>query len=353
MKNTFNIGKSLVGEGQKPLIVAEMSANHNGKIEAAFKIIEQAKHAGADAVKLQTYTADTITLKSTSPEFTISGGLWGGRTLHDLYNEAHTPWDWHPELFACAKEHDITIFSSPFDFSAVDFLERLDAPAYKIASFEAIDIPLIECVASTKKPLIISTGMCDFDEISEAVEAALNAGCDELILLHCVSGYPAPSEDYNLRTLIDMQEKFGLPVGLSDHTLDSAAAISSIALGACFIEKHFTLDRSAGGPDDSFSLEPQDLESLCGMAQSAWRALGRVNYGIKSSERDNIKFRRSLYAINDIKSGHIITADDVRSVRPGFGLPPKYLPQVIGSRARVDIRKHKPIKWDDLDIHLN
>ena len=348
MKDRFKIGKSLVGNNLAPFITAEMSANHNGKIESAFKIIEQAKKAGADAVKLQTYTADTITLQSERPEFKISGGLWDGRTLHDLYNEAHTPWDWHPELFACAKDHDITIFSSPFDFSAVDFLEGLGAPAYKIASFEAIDLPLIEYAASAKKPLIISTGMCNFDEVSEAVETAVGAGCNELVLLHCVSGYPAPPEDYNLRTILDMKEKFVLPVGLSDHTLDNSAAISSVALGACFIEKHFTLDRNAGGPDDSFSLEPADLKSLCEMTKIAHSALGGVNYETKESEKQNIQFRRSLYVVEDIKEGETFSNKNVRSVRPGNGLPPKMLPDVLGKKALCAISKNSPLSLDML-----
>lgn len=346
MKETFKIGKSLVGSNHAPFIVAEMSANHNGKIEAAFKIIEQAKATGADAVKLQTYTADTITLQSERPEFKISGGLWDGRTLHDLYNEAHTPWDWHPELFACAKDHDITIFSSPFDFSAVDFLEGLGAPAYKIASFEAIDLPLIEYAASTKKPLIISTGMCNFDEISEAVETAIGAGCNELIILHCVSGYPASPEDYNLRTILDMKEKFGLPVGLSDHTLDHSAAVSAVALGACFIEKHFTLDRNAGGPDDSFSLEPEDLKSLCEMTKTAYHALGRVNYDTKESEKQNVQFRRSLFVVREMKKGDIFSKENVRSVRPGNGLAPKMLPDVLGKKASCSIAKNTPLSLD-------
>ena len=349
MKDAFKIGKTLVGSNHAPFIVAEMSANHNGDIEAAFRIIEQAKVAGSDAVKLQTYTADTITLKSERPEFKISGGLWDGRTLHDLYNEAHTPWDWHPELFACARDHDITIFSSPFDFSAVDFLEGLGAPAYKIASFEAIDLPLIKYAASTKKPLIISTGMCNFDEISEAVEAAVGAGCNELILLHCVSGYPAPPEDYNLLTVLDMKEQFGLPVGLSDHTLDNSAAISAVALGACFIEKHFTLDRTAGGPDDSFSLEPKDLKSLCEMTKTSYHALGQVNYDIKKSETQNVQFRRSLFVVEDMKKGDIFSNENVRSVRPGTGLPPKMLPVVLGAKASCAISKNSPLSLDLID----
>ena len=349
MKDEFKIGTKHVGGGNRPFIVAEMSANHNGDIGKAFKIIEQARVAGADAVKLQTYTADTITLKSERPEFKISGGLWDGRTLHDLYNEAHTPWDWHPELFACAREHNITIFSSPFDFSAIDFLEGLDAPAYKIASFEAIDLPLIKYAASTKKPLIISTGMCNFDEMSDAVEAAMGGGCNELILLHCVSGYPAPPEDYNLLTILDMKEKFGLPVGLSDHTLDNSAAVSAVALGACFIEKHFTLDRTAGGPDDSFSLEPDDLKSLCEMTKTAYHALGRVNYDTKESETQNIQFRRSLFVVEDMKKGDVFSNKNVRSVRPGNGLPPKLLPDVLGKKASCTIMKNSPLSLDFVD----
>lgn len=350
MTGTIEIDGRKIGDGQAPYIVAEMSANHNGDIETAFEIIRKAKVNGADAVKIQTYTADTITLKSDLPDFQINEGLWEGRTLYELYEWAHTPWEWHKPLFEEAREIGITIFSSPFDTTAVDLLEDLNAPAYKIASFEAVDLALIDYVARTKKPIIISTGMADAEEIEEAVDTVRSAGADKPLLLHCVSGYPAPAKDYNLKTLVDMKHRFQTIVGLSDHTLDNATAIASVALGACFIEKHFTLDRKAGGPDDSFSLEPIDLQNLCNGTKMAWNAMGKIDYGRKSSEHDNVKFRRSLYAVNDIKSGSIISKDDVRSVRPGFGLPPKFLPRVIGSRARIDIDKHQPIKWDDLDI---
>jgi|TARA_Y100001968_G_scaffold49276_1_gene39643 N-acetylneuraminate synthase len=301
------------------------------------QIIACAKRAGADAVKLQTYKAETITLNCDAEEFMIRGGLWDGQSLYELYQQAHMPWEWHKPLFEYARKQDITIFSSPFDFTAVDLLEDLNAPAYKIASFEAIDLPLIRYVAATGKPVIISTGMADVDEIGEAVEAAREGGCRELAILHCVSGYPAPAEDYNLRTLVDMRERFGLVTGLSDHTLDNTTAIASVVLGASIIEKHFTLDRSGGGPDDSFSLEPAELEALCRDSKTAWRALGRVDYGRKSSEQGNARFRRSLYVTRDMKAGELFSADNVRSVRPGFGLPPKMLDQIIGRRASRDI----------------
>ena len=320
-----------------PYIIAEMSANHNGNIETAFKLIEAAKQSGADAVKLQTYRPDTITLDSDAEEFRIRGGLWDGRTLFDLYREAHMPWEWHAPLFAHARKHGITIFSSPFDNTAVDLLEDLNAPAYKIASFEAVDLALIKYVASTGKPMIISTGMADAEEIQEAINAAREGGCKELAILHCVSGYPAPSEDYNLRTIPDMIGRFGLVTGLSDHTLDNTTAVTSVAMGAAIIEKHFTLDRQGGGPDDSFSLEGPELTSLCKDTKTAWAALGNVDYGRKSSEQGNVQFRRSLYFVRDLKKGDLITADAVRSVRPGFGLSPKYLSDVIGKRATMDI----------------
>ncbi|GAA6130919.1 pseudaminic acid synthase [Halopseudomonas sabulinigri] len=321
----------------EPYIIAELSANHNGRLETALQIIEQAKHAGADAIKLQTYTADTITLNCETEDFQIKGGLWDGKSLYRLYEEAHMPWDWHAPLFECARQHDITIFSSPFDNTAVDLLEDLNAPAYKIASFEAIDLPLIRYVASTGKPMIISTGMADADEISEAIEAARSGGCKELAVLHCVSGYPAPAEDYNLRTIQDMMQRYGLVTGLSDHTLDNTTAIASVVLGASIIEKHFTLDRSGGGPDDSFSLEPPELMALCRDSKTAWRALGKVDYGRKSSEQGNARFRRSLYITSALRKGDVLTRDNVRSVRPGFGLPPKMLEEVLGRRVNRDV----------------
>lgn len=329
-----------------PYIIAELSANHNGKLETALKIIAEAKKAGADAIKLQTYTADTITLDCDSDEFQIHGGLWDGKTLYQLYQEAHMPWEWHEPLFEYARKLGITMFSSPFDNTAVDLLESLNAPAYKIASFEAVDLPLIKYAASTGKPMIISTGMADAEEIQEAIDAAHEGGCKELAILHCVSGYPAPAEDYNLRTIPDMMQRFGLVTGLSDHTLDNTTAITSVALGASIIEKHFTLDRSSGGPDDSFSLEPAELAALCRDSKTAWAALGKVDYGRKSSEQGNAKFRRSLYIVKDLKAGDVITEDAVRSVRPGFGLAPKYMTQIIGKKVARDITKNQAVKND-------
>ena len=324
-------------------IIAEVSANHNGSLDTALQMIETAKAAGADAVKLQTYKPDTITLDSDAAEFRIEGGLWAGRTLYDLYEEAHMPWEWHEPLFRRAKEVGITIFSSPFDSTAVDLLESLNAPAYKIASFEAVDTPLIKYAAKTGKPLIISTGMADDAEIATAIKAAREGGCEQLAILHCVSGYPAPAGDYNLRTLADMTSRFGLVTGLSDHTLDNTTAIASVALGAAIIEKHFTLDRSGGGPDDSFSLEPSELSALCISARTAWDAMGQIDYGKKESERGNIKLRRSLYFVRDIAQGEVIGPDDVRSVRPGYGLAPSYYDDVINKRARRDILRNTPV----------
>jgi pseudaminic acid synthase len=331
-----------------PYVIAELSANHNGKLETALRIVEEAKKAGADAIKLQTYKPDTITLDSDGEGFRIKGGLWDNRTLYDLYQEAHMPWEWHKPLFERAHELGITIFSSPFDTTAVDLLESLGAPAYKIASFEAVDLPLIKYVAATGKPMIISTGMADAQEIQEAVDAARSGGCKELAVLHCVSGYPAPAEDYNLRTIPDMMARYGTVLGLSDHTLDNTTAIASIALGAAVIEKHFTLNRSGGGPDDSFSLEPADLAALCHGVRTVWDALGRVDYGRKSSEQGNVQFRRSLYFVKDLAAGDTITPDAVRSVRPGFGLPPKYLDEVLGSKVAHAVKANTPVTRDAL-----
>lgn len=342
----ININGRRISNDMPPYIIAELSANHNGKLETALKIIEEAKKAGADAVKLQTYTADTITLNCDSEDFQIHGGLWDGRTLYELYEEAHMPWNWHETLFNYARKLGITIFSSPFDNTAVDLLENLNTPAYKIASFEAIDIPLIQYVASTGKPMIISTGMADKEEIAEAIDAAKGAGCKELAILHCVSGYPAPPEDYNLRTIPDMIAEFGLVTGLSDHTLDNTTAVTSVALGASIIEKHFTLDRKGGGPDDSFSLEPADLVNLCRDSKTAWAAMGQVNYGRKSSEQANAKFRRSLYFVEDLKAGARISAESVRSVRPGYGLPAKYLDKVIGMTVAKDVQRGMRVDQD-------
>jgi N-acetylneuraminate synthase len=338
-----------IGEGHPPYVIAEMSANHNGSLETAKRIITEARARGADAVKLQTYRPDTITLDSDSEEFCIRGGLWDGKTLHDLYEEAHMPWEWHAPLFEHAREEGITIFSSPFDDTAVELLESLNAPAYKIASFEAVDLSLIRRVAATGKPLIISTGMADAEEIEEAVEAARSAGCKELALLHCVSGYPAPAADYNLRTLVDMAERFGCVVGLSDHTLDNTTAVASVSVGAALVEKHFTLDRSAGGPDDSFSLEPAGLEELCRNVRTAWEALGEVDYGRKSSEQGNVQFRRSLYWIRDLEAGEVVDATALRSVRPGYGLAPKYLDEVLGLHVARPVSAKTPVRREDFD----
>lgn len=349
MTKRINIAGRDIGDGCAPYIIAEMSANHNGDLGAALQIIQEAKRAGADAIKIQTYRPDTITLKSDLPDFQITDGLWVGRTLYELYEWAHTPWEWHKPLFEHARKLDITIFSSPFDNTAVDLLEDLNAPAYKIASFEAVDIPLIKYVASTGKPMIISTGMADAEEIGEAIEAARAGGCKELAILHCVSGYPAPAEDYNLQTIPDMIERFGLVTGLSDHTLDNTTAIASVVLGASIIEKHFTLDRKGGGPDDSFSIEPAELRALCKDSKTAHAAMGGVDYKQKPSEKANIKFRRSLYVVQDIKAGERFSESNVRSIRPGYGIAPKYWDSVIGKRAACDVKAGHPLLWDAVD----
>ena len=347
MNKFITIEDRKIGPDFPPYIIAELSANHNGDINRAFEILEMAKRCGADAIKLQTYTQDTLTIDSDKPDFKINGGLWDGRTLYDLYTEAHMPWEWHKPLFAKAKELGITIFSSPFDSTAVDLLEELGAPAYKIASFEAIDLPLIEYVAKTGKPMIISTGMANEEEIREAVETARNAGCKELVVLHCVSGYPAPSEDYNLATIPDMAERFDVLTGLSDHTIDNTTAVTSVALGACLIEKHVTLNRDGGGPDDSFSLEEPELNQLCHDSKIAWAATGKVNYERKESEKGNMIFRRSLYVVKDIAEGEMFTHENIRSIRPGYGLAPKYLSKIIGKNAKKDMEKGTPLSIND------
>ncbi|HBH25825.1 MAG TPA: pseudaminic acid synthase [Rhodospirillaceae bacterium] len=325
-----------------------MSANHNGSLDDAKRIIDMAAEAGADAVKMQTYTPDTITLDADRPEFQIKGGLWDGETLYSLYQKAYTPWEWHAPLFDHARAAGVTIFSSPFDPTAVDLLEGLDAPAYKIASFEAVDTPLIRCAARTGKPLIISTGMANEAEIAAALAAARKGGAKDVVLLHCVSGYPAPPGDYNLATIPDMAARFGVPVGLSDHTLGTATAVASVALGACVIEKHVTLDRSRGGPDDAFSLEPPELKALVRDARIAWEALGRPNYERTESEKGNVQFRRSLYFVRDLRKGEAVTPDAVRSVRPGFGLPPAALDEIIGRTAAQDIAANTAVTWEAL-----
>lgn len=350
MINEIIINGRKIGPGYSPYIIAEMSANHNGNISTALKLIEKAKKAGADAIKMQTYTPDILTLKSNSPDFMITDGLWAGRSLYELYDWAHTPWDWHSRLFECARALGITIFSSPFDVTAVDLLEDLNAPAYKIASFEAIDPVLIKYVAKTRKPMIISTGMLNADEIQEAIDAAREGGCEQLAILHCVSGYPAHAEEYNLVTIKDMINRFGVVTGLSDHTLNNTTAITSIAFGSSIIEKHFTLDRRGGGADDSFSIEPAELASLCADVKIAWSSVGCVDYSQKASEISNVKFRRSLYFVRDLEAGQVITPDAIRSIRPGYGLPPKYFEHILGKRVRQSVYKGMPVSFDCIEI---
>ncbi|MBT5109852.1 MAG: pseudaminic acid synthase [Rhodospirillaceae bacterium] len=343
--NVIEIDGRRIGPGYRPYIVAEMSANHNGTLEGALAIVDAAKAAGADAVKMQTYTADTITIDHDAPQFLIKGGLWDGRRLHELYEEAHTPWDWHEPIFRRAKELGITIFSAPFDLSAVDLLESLGAPAYKIASFELVDIPLVERVAATGKPVILSTGMANLDEIEDAVLAARGAGDGGVLLLHCVSGYPAPAEESNLRTIAHLRDTFDCVVGLSDHTLGAAVAVASVAFSASLIEKHFTINRKDGGLDSTFSLEPSELKTLVADAHTAWAASGSVDYAVKSSERENRGLRRSLYVVKEIAEGEIFTIENVRSIRPGGGLAPKHLPDILGKHAQRRLERGDPLDW--------
>lgn len=338
-----------IGPAHPPYIVAELSANHLGGIDRALKLMDVAQQAGADAVKLQTYTADTITLDHDGPEFRIAEGPWAGRTLYGLYEEAHTPWDWHEKLFAHGRDLGITVFSSPFDATAIDLLESLQAPVYKIASFECIDLPLIRAAAATGKPLIISTGMADQQEIGEAAAAAHEAGDGGLVLLHCVSAYPAAPQDYNLRTIADLGHQFDAVSGLSDHTLGASVAITSVAMGACLIEKHITLARSDGGPDAAFSVEPDELADLVTGCRTAWEAMGHVSYDRPESELGNVQFRRSLFAVSDIGEGEMLTSKNVRSIRPGNGLPPKEIDKVLGRRARQTIKRGTPLDWALID----
>lgn len=345
MTQSIRIGGRPIGEGHSPYVIAELSGNHNGEIERAFKLIDAAKNAGADAVKLQTYTADTITIDHDGPGFVIEAGLWKGRKLYELYQEAHTPWEWHPALFDYARKAGIACFSSPFDHTAVDMLERLGAPAYKIASFEIIDTPLIRYAAKTGKPLVISTGMAVRAEIDEAVAAARH-GSGGIALLHCISGYPTPVEEANLARIQSLARAYDCPIGLSDHTLGVEAAIAAVALGATIIEKHITLARADGGPDAAFSLEPEELTRLVQGARAAFSALGSADYGRAASEQGNMAFRRSLYAVADIAAGETFTDTNVRSIRPGFGLPPKHLDTVLGRRAARAIARGTPLSFD-------
>ncbi len=342
----FVIDGRPIGPDHPPYLIAEMSGNHNGDLNRALALIDAAKESGADAVKLQTYTADTITIDHDGPGFRLEGGLWAGRTLHDLYREAHTPWDWHEPLFARARSLGLTIFSSPFDETAIALLERLDAPAFKIASFEVIDLPLIRRAARSGKPLIISTGLATLGEIAEAVEAA---GTTPLALLHCVSGYPTPPEDCNLRTIAHLGAAFpGVTAGLSDHSQGVAVPVAATAMGATIIEKHFTLSRADGGVDSAFSLEPAEFKAMADAVRAAHSAIGRVEYGLKPSEAGGRDFRRSLYVVADVAAGEILTPAQVRSIRPGFGLAPKHLPEVLGRRAIRPLTRGMPLRWDML-----
>jgi N-acetylneuraminate synthase len=341
----ITIAGRAIGPDHPPYIIAELSGNHNGDIERAFRLMAAAKAAGADAVKLQTYTADTITIDHDGPGFVIEGGLWHGRRLHELYQEAQTPWNWHAALFARGRELGITVFSTPFDSTAVDLLESLDAPAYKIASFEMIDLPLVQRAAATGKPLIMSTGMANLGEIAESVAAVHEAGGRDLALLHCVSGYPSPPEDANLRTIAHLADAFDVPAGLSDHSRGIGVAVAAVALGATVIEKHLTIARADGGPDSAFSLEPDEFAALVDNCRIAYAALGRVDYSRQASERDNAAFRRSLYVVRDIAAGEPFSEDNVRSIRPGYGLAPKFLPEILGRVARQPIARGTPLSW--------
>jgi N-acetylneuraminate synthase len=337
-----------IGADQPPYVICELSGNHNGSLERALSMIDAAAATGCDAIKIQTYTADTITLDVDRPEFRIAGGLWDGRTLYDLYQEAQTPFEWHAALFERARQRGVTLFSSPFDETAIDLLDRLGAPAFKIASFEAIDLPLIRYAAARGKPLIISTGMANLDEITAAREAALGAGASGVVLLHCVSSYPAALADANVRTVADMAGRFDSPIGLSDHTPGTVAAVAAIAMGACVVEKHFTLARADGGPDAEFSLEPDEFARLVGDCRDAWTTLGRAHYDLLGSERANRQFRRSLYVTADVAAGQPMTRANVRSVRPGNGLPPADLDKVLGRPAARDLKRGEPLGWDML-----
>lgn len=345
-KRDMTIDGRAIGPGHAPYVIAELSGNHNGKIERAFEIMAAAKNAGAHAIKLQTYTADTMTIDFDGPGFVVDLPLWKGRTLYDLYQEAHTPWEWHEALFAKARELGITIFSSPFDATAVDFLEECGAPAYKIASFENTDLPLIEKAAATGKPLIISTGMATMDEIEDAVAAARRAGCGGLCLLHCVTSYPAPLQDTNLANMAVLRERFGVTVGLSDHTLGTVVSVAACAMGASVIEKHFTLSRSDGGVDSAFSLEPQELQDLVKDSHDAAVAVGQPNFGPKESEKASLIYRRSLYAVADIKAGDAFSEANVRAIRPAYGMKPKHFNDIIGQLARHNIKRGTPLTWD-------
>ena len=344
-RKPIRIGDREIGLDSPPFIICELSGNHNGSLERALAMIDAAVETGCDAIKLQTYTADTLTIDCDLPDFQISGGLWDGRNLYDLYQEASTPFEWHEALFARAKERGVQIFSTPFDESSVDLLERLDCPIYKIASFEIVDLPLIAYVARKQRPIIMSTGLAGLGDIERAVSTARSNGCEDLILLHCISSYPAPTDQANLRTIPHLAAAFDVHCGLSDHTHGTATSVAAIALGAVAIEKHFTLARADGGPDSSFSLEPAEFRTLTDDCRNAWLSLGDVSYRQQPAEAQNAKFRRSLYVVKNVAAGEELTPDNVRSIRPGYGLQPRFLPDVIGKRARRTITRGTALDW--------
>jgi len=343
----FNLGGRLVGSGQPTYIIAELSANHGQDFAHSVRIIEAMRKAGADAVKIQTYTAETMTLASDQPPFLIGGGtLWDGRTLHDLYQEAYMPWDWQPKLQAVAADLGLDFFSTPFDASAVDFLEAMNVPCHKVASFELVDLPLLRKIAATHKPVIASTGMATEDEIAEAVKTLREGGCTQLALLKCTSAYPALPEEMHLRTLSDLAARFSVPVGLSDHTMGHTVPVAAVALGACIVEKHFTLSRATPGPDSAFSLEPEEFAAMVTAIRTTEKALGRVNYQVSANEAKSRQFRRSLFVVADVKAGEPFTAQNVRSIRPGHGLHTRHLDEVLGQRAVRDLKRGTPLSRD-------
>ena len=349
-KPFIEINGRVIGLVSTVYIVAELSANHRQKFEEAKKLVAAAKKIGADAVKLQTYTPDTLTVQSDKPEFRITGGTpWDGRTLYNLYSEAYMPWEWQSKLKKVAGDLGLDLFSTPYDNTAVDFLEEMGVPAYKVASFEIVDIPLIEYIASKGKPIIMSTGMATMDEIDEAVQAARRGGATQIALLKCTSAYPAPIEEINLRAIPHLAQVFGLPVGLSDHTLGIVAPVAAVALGACIIEKHFTLSRSSPSPDSAFSLEPQEFKAMVEAVRTVEKSLGEVQYEIGQQEARSRVFRRSLFVVRDLKAGDLFTPDNVRSIRPGYGLPPKYLKDVLGRRAVRNIKRGTALDWNLID----
>ena len=347
MAEHITIGKRTIGPGHPAYVVAELSANHHQKFDEAVKIVRAAKDAGADAIKLQTYTADTITIACDRKEFRLaSGTIWDGTTLYELYGQAYTPWEWQPRLKEVANDLGMDLFSTPFDFTAVDFLEEMGVPAHKLASFELVDIPLIQKMARTGKPLIMSTGMSTVEEIEEAVRTARAAGAAQIALLKCTSAYPASPEEMNLRTIPELSRRFDVPVGLSDHTMDSAVAVAAVALGACIIEKHLTFSRSEPGPDSAFSLEPQEFKAMVDAVRITERALGTVHFGIEAKEASSRVFRRSLFVVQNMKSGEAFTSENVRSIRPGYGLHTRHLPEVMGRNAARDIERGTPLSWE-------